>query len=573
MKRKISLTLIFILAISCTLLSQPQLDKAKELLKEKRAQEAVPFCYSFLQNNSRDENGWLLLAQAYLQIGMLDSAEYAAKRVVQLEDEMMEGYTILARIQRMQKNFKGAYETARAGFKARPKGQPKNVPLLIEYALTLLATDSIDGAQVAASEAKELDPAISAAYEILGDTYVKQKVAPMAIMNYEKSLELDTAQLVVLYKLAEVYKKERQYTQAAQVYSRILNLDSNNDSARLELGRLFYRAKQWVKCVQTFKEYFTKEKNPPKDIQAMYLEALFVSKQYKDAFGVAQEYLKVEPNSALANRAYAYGLLNDKNYAKAVDAFKKLATIDTMDSDDYRWLGSAHKQLKQDSLAVKAFEESLKDTTQTIQARSYMLGETGTVWMKYKEWEKAADSFRKRIQIDTSAVGSAINLALCLIQLEKYEDAIAVLKNAINQNPKYAPAYVNLGFCYYQMKDYESGKKQFELAIKVIDTAEVKYRIELADSYRMIAIANMMEKVIDPEKSRKKWEDAIVTLKKSLKFKDDMAQTHLLIGQCNQNLNKIDEAIKEYKRTLELDPKNKEAKKYLEDLLKLKENQ
>jgi tetratricopeptide (TPR) repeat protein len=150
--------------------------------------------------------------------------------------------------------------------------------------------------------------------------------------------------------------------------------------------------------------------------------------------------------------------------------------------------------------------------------------------------------------------------------LDQYEKASLVLKKAIAQNPKYPPAYVNLGFCYYQMKDFDAGRKEFETAIKVIDTAETKYKFELADANRMIALAMMLEKKNTPEASQKKWEDAITYLKKSVKYKDDVAQTHLLLGQCYQNLNKKEDGIKEYKRTLQIDSKNEQAKKGLKDL-------
>jgi len=48
-------------------------------------------------------------------------------------------------------------------------------------------------------------------------------------------------------------------------------------------------------------------------------------------------------------------------------------------------------------------------------------------------------------------------------------------------------------------------------------------------------------------------ETAISYLKKSVKYKDDVAQTHLLLGQCYQNLNKKDDGVREYKRTLQID--------------------
>ena len=188
--------------------------------------------------------------------------------------------------------------------------------------------------------------------------------------------------------------------------------------------------------------------------------------------------------------------------------------------------------------------------------------------MKFKDWERAAVFFGKRIQIDTTpqAVGSAINYALCMIQLDQFENASSALKRAIAQYPKYPPAYINLGYCYFQQKNYDDGKKEFETAIKVIDTAETKYRFELADANRMIALAMMIEKKSTVEGSQKKWEDAIVYLKKSVKYKEDVAQTHLLLGQCYQNLNKKEDAIREYKRALQLDPKNEQAKKGLDAL-------
>ena len=358
-------------------------------------------------------------------------------------------------------------------------------------------------------------------------------------------------------------------------YNRLLTQKPDDESARLELANLYFRAKTitfWVKCAATLKDYFKHQKNPPKDIRAMYMEALYNSKQYKDALPVAMEFQKLEPNSKLAARIIAYGLIVEKQYAQAVEAYRKLATLDTMEFDDYQRLGFAYEQIKKDTLAAITYEQVLLvDTTQTDLVKANLYGRIGSIWMRLKNWQRAAENFEKRIQLDSTAVGASINYASCMIQLEQYEKASSALKKAIIKNPKYPPAYVNLGFCYFQMKDYDAGQKEFETAIKVIDTMETKYSIELADSYRMIALAIMMEKKTTEESSKKKWEDAIVILKKSIKYKEDVAQTHLLLGQCYQNLNKIDDAIKEYKRVLKLDPKNKDAQKYLDDLLKLKQ--
>ncbi len=571
MRRSFFFLVIALFASLSIIYSQPRLDKIKELISQNSTNDALAACLSYVQSNTRDENGWLLLAKIYKQIGKLDSAEIAAKKSVNIEDDFMEGYAVLANIQRaMNKNLE-AVATARAGLKKTKKRQPEYPPLLVELGWGLLNINSIDEAQVAAFKAKELVPNNFEVYEILGDAYTKQKVTPMAISNYDKALEIDSSQYRILYKLAEIYKSEREYTSAAQVYSKILDLDTKNDKARFELATLFFRAKQYVKCVQTLKLHFDTNQPAPEEIQAIYLESLFLSKQYALAFEMAKKFLKVKPESPVAQRALAYGYMIEKDYIKAIDAFNKLSKIDSLVFDDYRWLGSAYRQVKKDSLAVAAYEKAITDSTQSNVNISFLLGEIGSIWMKFKEWEKAAYYFEKRIQIDSAAVSASINYANCMIQLEKFDKAIAALKRAIERNPNYAPAYVNLGFSYFQNKEFDAGRREFEKAIKIIDTAETKYKLELADSYRMIALAVMMEKKTDLEESKKKWETAVNYLKKSLKYKEDVAQAHLLLGQSYQNLNLLDDAIKHYKRVLQLDPKNKEARKYHDDLIKLKE--
>ena len=565
MKRLLFVVLVILLG-TMYLSSQTLLDKGNELFKQKDYKEAAAQCLKYLTDKPKDELGWVLLAKTMEKLGNLDSAEHAGQRAIQLDDELMEGYTILAYVQYLKKQCMPAYNTALSGLKMTRRKQPKYPPLLVVYGQALMCLDSADAAQIAASEAKVLDPMNPTAYEVIGDSYAKQGVTPMAIMNYEKSIEVDSMQPDVLYKLANTYKADRQYTEAARIYSKILTLDPTNQAARLELGQLLFRAKQYAKSVAVLKEYMNSVKNPPKEVQEMYLEGLFHSRQYREALDIGQEFLKTEPNSPLALRAIAYGYFNEHQYQKSIDAFDKLAKVDTLRFDDYRWLGGSYRQLKKDSLAAAAYEEAVKDTTQQTNILSYLLGEIGTIWMNFKQYERAASFFEKRLQIDSMAVGASINYAICMMQVEKFEAAANALKRAIELNPKYPASYINLGFCYYQQKDYETGMKEFEEAIKVIDTAEVKYRVELADANRMIALAIMIEKKATIEESQKKWETAATYLRKSLKYKEDVAQTHLLLGQCYQNLNKKEDAIKEYKRTLQLDPKNEQAKKGLKDL-------
>ena len=141
MKRVLLVVILFLVTVAASLFGQQQLDKAKELVKQNKFTEAITVYQNYLQSSQRDENAWLLLAKAFQQTGMLDSAENAAKKVIQLDDEMLEGYTLLAQVQLEKKNVQGAYATAKAGLKMTKRKESKSPPLLIVLGQSLIVLE------------------------------------------------------------------------------------------------------------------------------------------------------------------------------------------------------------------------------------------------------------------------------------------------------------------------------------------------------------------------------------------------------------------------------------------------
>jgi tetratricopeptide (TPR) repeat protein len=563
MKRIFFITLLGLFIGSLAWSQQTKIDYAKELLKKDKPKEALSVLQSLLPASPKDENLWLLLARSYQKIGNLDSAELAAQKTVELEDDMSEAYLVLSQVQLAKNKSQDACTTAKTGLRIKKKQD--YAPLWVQLGKTLIAIDSADAALIAFSKGRELNPADAESYAGLGDAYLKlpQPVFPMAIDQYEKSLQVDSTRADVLYKLANTYVKDRQYTEAARTYVRLISLQPNNDAARLEVARLYFRAKQYSKCAAALKEYFVKEKNPNKDEQQMYLEALYNSHQYKEAVPVAKSYLTIDPKSAIALRVIAQGHIDEKQYAQAVETFKNLAAVDTMRYDDYRLLGLCYGYLKKDSLSAATFELALAlDSTKAV-----IWGEAAGHWMSIQQWSRAAACYERRIALDTTVtvITAYFNYANCLMQLNRFDDAEVALGKAIEKNPKYPPSYVRMGFCYVAEKKFVESRSWFEKAVKVIDNASEKYRLELADSYKMIGLSYMLDKK-DEEHPLKRWEDAVLNLEKALKCKEDDASTHLWLAQSYQNLNKKELAIQHYKRARQLDPKNKEAQKGLDAL-------
>jgi tetratricopeptide (TPR) repeat protein len=93
--------------------------------------------------------------------------------------------------------------------------------------------------------------------------------------------------------------------------------------------------------------------------------------------------------------------------------------------------------------------------------------------------------------------------------------------------------------------------------VQLADTAVVKYRTELAEAHGIIGLDLLIDKRLEP---------ALNSFNTSIRLKDNDAQTRLWRAQTYFSLNRREEAAKEYKAVLRLDPKNKTAKEDLEKL-------
>ncbi|MCU0453031.1 MAG: tetratricopeptide repeat protein [Bacteroidetes bacterium] len=536
------------LLVAGTAAAQPQLRDGMDLLGQRKYREAANFFRQTITLYPRDVPSWVYLGKSYLGTNQFDSAEVAGRKALALDDENIDAYATLSEALIRQKKLADANLALRQGLKER-KDHPD---LLLQLGYLQLASDSADAALVTFTRAREISPNAAKPYEGMGDAYSRQGVSPMAVQQYERSLDVDSLQPELLSKLADLHLKDRRYNEAADVLRRLIALDPSNQKDRFKLFRLYFRANQFVNASRVGKEFVAKN---PNDLDAarMYLEALYRSRQYKDVPAFADRILKAEPAYAEAKRFKAHAHFELKEYQQSVDQYVAIEGDTSLKADDFRRLGRAYQELDKDVEAVAAYERSLAlDSTQSL-----VLNEAGVIYMTLKRWDDAARMFERRWQVDTTAVGAYINYAQCMLVTEQFDKAASALKQAIDRNPDYVPAYTNLGIAQLQMKTYDDARATFEKVIKVIDTAVVRYKRDLAQAHRYIGLTLLLDK---------KWQEAIDHLKQSLELEPKDENTLLWLAQGLQNANKPEEAIKYYKEVLKINKNNEQAKKGLEVL-------
>lgn len=80
-----------------------------------------------------------------------------------------------------------------------------------------------------------------------------------------------------------------------------------------------------------------------------------------------------------------------------------------------------------------------------------------------KNYEKAIDLYNKAALIKENEASALYNCAVCHIKLNKYSEAIVLLKDALNKksDSKYL---FNLGYCFNMLGDYKKALIYFNRA-------------------------------------------------------------------------------------------------------------
>jgi len=163
--------------------------------------------------------------------------------------------------------------------------------------------------------------------------------------------------------------------------------------------------------------------------------------------------------------------------------------------------------------------------------------------------EKAAEYFRKTIEIEKSYPKAYYGLAAIANKYGKYSEAARYLNECIKYEPDSLDAYSSLGLCYFKEGNYSEAKKNYEVALKLSN-----FDPQLLSNYGGLLI--QMQSYYEAEK--------IMTTVYKLTPKDASVLYNFAV--LNFKLNKFSEAIK-YLYELQAQRALDAKEKYLFDLL------
>jgi tetratricopeptide (TPR) repeat protein len=420
----------------------------------------------------------------------------------------------------------------------------------LQISQRLLSHDSTDQAIKILVELTSHDSTDKGGYISLGDAYSKMSVLELALEDYRHAERIDSLDIQIKFKIAEALYKQKSYTDAANKYLQVIAIDSNNIQAYDKLGELLYYAAEYPNAAFYLTKYL---KYDQKNSKVYYFAAnsLFKMQNYDGASNVAEEGLQNFPQNNDLKRLDALSLSN----LKRADAAAKIAgsTPDSLFTgrDDYI-IGISLLNADKDSIAVIFLKRAMDKDTSLINNIADLVA---TSYFRTGSYDSAIVYYNNKIKADPANFSANINKGICLSQLKNYNEASTTLAEAVQLKPDYIPAVLWLARAYRNIKDSsDEAAAAFRKVITLSKGTEDSHKDELSEAYGYFAITDLLKKRYAP---------AIESLKSALTYKPDDSMYHLWLAQAYVFTNKNEDAIREYKKVLSLDPKNADAKKGL----------
>ncbi len=412
-------------------------------------------------------------------------------------------------------------------FKAITLAVNKNATVLLKIADIYINADTkdfVEGNKLL-DLAQKLDPKNPDIYILRGDAYLNQNNdGSNAITNYEHAQKLDPKSVKAILRIGRLWNRAKNYNAALDFYKKANLIDSSFAPAYREKAEIYHRAGQDGIASIQYRKYL--QLNNDCGARARFAGFLLQAKEYKESVEAAKEAQQCGLTNVYLNRYLAYGQYESSDYINGLknsDAFFSKATPDIkIIPQDYEYRAKLLAKNGKDSLAILGYKKALE------------------------------------LQPDKMELNN--DIANSYMKMKKYSEAIGAYKNKIANGKPNANDFYGIGRAYYFSKDFINADSSF--------ASVIKEQPDLALGYLWLAKANLQQELVlktDNWNAKKNYETFITKIKPEEveKNKKDLIDAYTYLAAYYAKQKDCPHTISNFKKVLELDATNAQAKKFM----------
>ncbi len=185
----------------------------------------------------------------------------------------------------------------------------------------------------------------------------------------------------------------------------------------------------------------------------------------------------------------------------------------------------------------------------TISAEGFIPTVTNTFVSQIAHNPKIVLTLKKITEVDQSGIQETdlglIEDAGQLFQDRKYDEALVLLQEFVENNPTAYPTHINIGDCYKEKEEYEKAEEEYNLALEAAKTDE-----KLGEEMTAKAMAGIGDIYL----RKGEFENAKSYFEQSIELLPDNEILAYNVGEIYFSSQKLDEAIQYYGIAIQIKP-------------------
>jgi tetratricopeptide (TPR) repeat protein len=424
------------------------------------------------------------------------------------------------------------------------------------YGRSDLASKAIDEYRAAI----EADPTSEYLTASLAELYAKTGRIRDAVLEAQDILKRDPDNLEAHKLLGRIYLRslgdeaggsgsESVLKLAIEQYEEIIKLEPDSVDDHLLLGRLYGRNNDLQKAENEFK---TALKLQPDSEEAVTALAFLYTAEGDSAR--AAEILTKVPDSSRSAKLYSvlgYTYEQEKDYKKAIDAYRKAIALDRDNLDAIRGLAQNLMNDGQTDAALEQYKIIADANPEDPQTLLRM----AEIYRKQGKFDLALDSLKQAQAVVPDLMEVSYNMAAIYQAQGRYDEAAQVLQDLLKKTEKpdgkYSKEEVNnravflerLGTIYREDNNEQLAIETFRKMLTLgDDNAERGY-----------------QQIIDTDREAKQWQAATDTAKEAVEKLPDKTGLKMVYAAQLADMGKPDEGLQQVKSLLTGKPEDREV--------------
>jgi tetratricopeptide (TPR) repeat protein len=425
---------------------------------------------------------------------------------------------------------------------------------------------------------------------MIGDSQqgkVDETMLKKAIEQYSKIVEAEPKDIDTWLMLGRLYKIGQNSVEAEKAYQKVLDINPDHEDALTGLAVVYADLGDSQRSSDLLRKLTAK--NPsPRTLMALASQYEQM-KDYPSASEALKKALELQPDNAEIKRALAQNLLFSERYDEALKAYVDIVADDPKDWQSQLRISQIYRQKKD---FVKAREASAKAVAIEPKNLEVQYNEINILDAEGKTNEAIA-ALKDLVATTTKRTyssGEKSNRALLLERLglmqrnaEKFDDAIATFRQIADLDSSLAPrAFAQVVDTYRVSKNYTKALQEADAAAKQYPSDRVLASVRasiLAEMGRTDDAAAELKKLLDGKNDRETYISLAQVYEKARNYsemaksidaadklssdKDDKESIAFMRGAMYEKMKKFEAAETEFRKVLDLNPKNASALNYL----------